>query len=230
MKKILVILFVLLISQVVLAQTKIDEYGKLISDDEGSRLYAISQQLLQNKESRIYVLINKEKKMPFGRFLRYFYGVGNFINRLGVPKESITILAGKVRDEQFTQIWIVHKNEKPPDFKQISIKDKLSVKIKRKVLFDENCIDCDESPFIKQNILGEGIDYLATVLKANPNIIASIQIVNGDSFIENRERFIKEISNRVFKITETKQLGSFLFKRETNSVIRFYLFPKPPKT
>lgn len=65
MKIIVAVLLVLFISQTVFAQTKIDEYGQLNSEDEGSHLAYISQEFLKNKDSKIYVLINKEKKMPY---------------------------------------------------------------------------------------------------------------------------------------------------------------------
>ena len=177
MKKIVAVLVILLISQAIFAQKKVAEYGRIISDDEFGTLLGTADEWRMNRDSKIYVLINKEKEMPIGRFLRYFYGVESYLANEGqVPKESIIVEAGEEQNKQFTQIWIVKKDEKFPDFKKMSLEEKLNGKITKKILFDRNCIDCDESPFIKQYIFREGLNNPAKVLKLNPNCSAYINI------------------------------------------------------
>jgi hypothetical protein len=230
MEKFLTIIFVLLIAQMSFAQTKIEEYGALISDDEYSPLQRASQEFLKNKDSKIYVLINKEKKMPLGRFLRYFYGVEFWFIRYEVPKESIIMVAGEEKEKQSTQIWLVKNNENPPIFKEVSIEEKLAEKITGKTLFDTNCIDCDESPHIK---LGWGV-YLAKVLQANPhsNALFSIQLPNNYSKDEKyRER--KELTKGILDGLRENQIPrnriSIRFSTGSDSVLKLYIVPKTKK-
>lgn len=228
MKKILTVFIILFISQFVVAQTKIDEYEKLISEDEGVRLHRISQEFLQNKDSKIYILINKEKKMPFGRFLRYFYGVKHWLTRDGISKEAIVMLAGEEKDKQFTQFWFVRNNENPPVFKEISIEEKPQEKITKKTLFDTNCIDCDESPFIKLGMFREGLDYVAEAMLKNPNckFIAEIQVPNYYSKkdeLKQRNELIKLIIEGLKKHQISRNKISIKFS--LGDEVKFYLVP-----
>jgi hypothetical protein len=229
MKKILTILLASLISQVVFAQEKFAEYGSIISDDEFSVLLDAGDKVVESRESRIYILINKEKKMPNGQFLRYFYGIRNYIveNR-GLPKESVIVEAGQEKNEQMTRIWILKKDEKLPVLDSISTENMLKAKITKKTLFDQNCYGCDESPFVKQFIFREGLDNLAKIMQENITCKVLIKIPR---LIEESKRERIELHNEI--VNRLKQQGISPKRLSIQFVVgdkaKFYLIPKIAK-
>ncbi|MEP7037852.1 MAG: hypothetical protein ABI891_05875 [Acidobacteriota bacterium] len=230
MKTFLTIFFALVLSQVIFGQTKIDEYEKLNSEDESGHLAYISQEFSKVENSKIYILINKEKKMPYGKFLRYFYGIENHLNLFNIPKKSVITVAGDEKDEQLTQIWFVKDNEKPPAFNEISINDGVNLNQSKKVLFDDNCLDCDESPFIKQSIFRKGLDYLAKTLKANPTIDVLIEISKVEYLsktFKERRTLTNEIISRLKKNQIQRNRISISFISGTEAF--FYIIPKANK-
>jgi hypothetical protein len=233
MKKILTILFVLLISRFVFAQEKFAEYGNIIPDDEFSVLLNAGEKAVENKESRIYVLINKEKKMPIGKFLRYFYGVRTYIQKnSNLPEGLVIVEAGEEKDTQLTRIWIVKKGETLPVFNTIPIEDRLTEKIAKKTLFDQNCYGCDESPFIKQFIFREGLDNLAKIMRANMNCKALLKIPLLIEYpkrerIKEKNELRNEIVNRLTKQGISPKRLSIQFVAGDNA--KFYLIPKIAK-
>jgi hypothetical protein len=227
MKKILTILFLLFILQVVFAQEKFAEYGRLISDDEFGTLLNARDQASGDK--KIYILINKERKMPVGKFLRYFYGVNNYLlENSSLPKDSVIVQAGKEQDEQLTRIWILKKDEKLPVFDNISTEDMLKAKITKKTLFDQNCYGCDESPFIKQFIFREGLDNLAKIMQENITCKVLIKIPR---LIEESKRERIELHNEI--VNRLKQQGISPKRLSIQFVVgdeaKFYLIPKIAK-
>ncbi len=227
MKIFFTIFFALVLSPLIFGQTKIDEYEKLISEDESAHLAYISQEFSKAENSKIHILINKGKKMPYGKFLRYFYGIGDYLNLFDIPKKSIITVAGAEKDEQLTQIWFVKDNQKPPVFSEISINKGISFKQSKKILFDENCLDCDESPFIKQSIFREGLNYLAKALKANPRANALIKIAKVEYLsktAKERRTLTNEIIGRLKKNQIQKNRISIEFT--SGSEAFFYIIPK----
>jgi hypothetical protein len=202
MKKILNIFFVLLISQVGYAQEIIAEYGRLISDDEYFRLVHLDNKISENNnKSKIHILINKEKGMPLGLFLRYFYGLRDvIIESGGVQKESLIVEAGEEQNKQLTRIWIVKNGEDMPTFNKMSIDEKLSERLTKKTLFDSNCIECDESPFIKKYIFREGLDLLSDQLKAHSGYRALIDIQVSSAFYTSKRAWNRERTRRLDEI------------------------------
>ncbi len=229
MRKLIILLITLLIWQGSFAQTKFDEYEKLISDDEGSRFYAVSREYLKNKDSKVYILINKEQKMPLGRFLRYFYGVESWLKLLNIKEDSIVMIPGEEKERQSTQIWFVRENENPPNLTKMSLEEKLKNGIKKEILFDQECIDCDLSPFIKQYIFREGIDYLSATLKSNPNTIAKLKISKVEflSKISERKELEEQIFTRFKKNGILRERISIQFTKGNSA--RFYIIPKTVK-
>ncbi len=95
-----------------------------------------------------------------------------------------------------TQIWFVKDDQKTPAFDEISINEGINLKQPKKVLFDENCLDCDTSPFVHQFILREGVDYLAKALASNPNsnaLLTIARIENISKSFRERSKLTKEI-------------------------------------
>lgn len=230
MKIFFTIFFALVLSQIIFGQTKIDEYEKLNSEDESGHLAYISQEFSKAENSKIHILINKEKKMPYGKFLRYFYGIENYLNLFDIPKKSVITVAGAEKDEQLTQIWFVKDNQKLPAFNEISINEGINLRQSKKVLFDENCLDCDESPFIKQSIFREDLDYLAKALKSNPTANALIKIAKVEYLSKTaKERSIltNEIIGRLKKNQIQRNRISIQFT--SGSEAFFYIIPKANK-
>lgn len=230
MEKIVLCIALVVFSQTVFSQTKIDEYGKIITDDESARLYNFVEQLKKDKTVSGTLVIYKDKSETTGKFLRHFYGVKSILmNSFGVSPDSFSIVFGG-EDIRRTEIWLNNSKEESSKFESKILDETLAGKINRKTLFDNNCIDCDESPFINQFIFGAGLDYLAEALKANPDTSALIQIAKVEYLAEStkeRKDLINLIFDRLKKSQIPKDRISVKFIRGVEA--KFYIIPKANK-
>jgi hypothetical protein len=176
MKKILPLFFILLISYISFSQTKIDEYGGIIPDDEGARLDHFSGQLKADENAKGTIIIYKDKREPMGNFLRHFYGVKSFlITQIGVRPDKFSIVFGG-ENKRRTKIWLNESKNQALKIDDKLLDETLSGKITKKTLFDRSCLDCDPVVFINESIFGNGLNYFAKALQANPNTNALIEI------------------------------------------------------
>jgi hypothetical protein len=228
MKKILTILLVLLISQTVINQTKIDEYGRLIADDESGRLVSVAVGFSENSDLKVYFLHTKEKKTPLGRFLRHINGVARYLTLYKVPKESIFTDARKEeRDSPQTEIWLIKKNEELPLVNKTPLDEKLREQISKKTLFDEECTDCSPAVDLDQGIFQEGLDYLSIALKANPTSKAILKIQRVE-FLSETLKQRQELTNQIIKRLKNNKIQRSRFSIHFPSRInrtRFYIIP-----
>lgn len=202
MKNILAVLIVLIISQVIFPQTKFVEYGILTTDDESGILVAVANEFSKNKDSKVYILHTKEKKISFGRFLRRINGVAGYLNLYyKVPKESIISDASREeQDSPQTEIWFIEKEGKLPIVDKMSLSEKLKERITKITLFDDDCTDCSPTVNIDEGIFYEGLDYLSTALKANPTAKALLKIQRVEFWsvtIKQRNSLTKQIIKRL---------------------------------
>lgn len=206
MKKILSLIFLLLISQSAFAQTKIDEYdrGKLFDCDEHARLYNFANELNNHPKAKGYVVIYKPINLKTGIFLRHFYGVKRVLTDfMDVKPERLQIIAGEERKEMQTELWLVSDDEKVPDFPTLSLEAKLNETITNKSLFDYECIGCSPAVVIDFFIFNEGLEYFAEALKANPNSKALISIGTNE-FISKTHIEKKELTERILEVLVKK--------------------------
>lgn len=179
MKKILPILFVMLIWQVVFAQTeayKFTEYG----DNGGGcenyfRYSAFTDEIAKNDENKgLVVIYTGESKGRFGNVLAYAKGAIRGVEgwlKFPPDKISIVILEGGSFFAQ--EFWILPKDAKPP-YKE-SYKFDWS-RLDDKYHFSETCLQC-EPDYPWWTSFQAGFKEYATILKEYPHYKGQI-IVN----------------------------------------------------
>ncbi|HRH44487.1 MAG TPA: hypothetical protein PKY82_22820 [Pyrinomonadaceae bacterium] len=205
MKKTLAMLFVLIISQIIFAQTKIDEYERLNSDAESGRLTMLHSYILESPNSKGQILIYPKEKTPLGKILRHIYGIRAYT---GLDNSSLIIETGRERKKPFNEIWLIKEGEKKISINSVSYEDKLNDKIKKKTLFDRECILCEPTVDLDQYIFRQGLDYFAKALKANPKASALIEIATVQYLSETkkeRRELIAKIYNSLVKKHLIKQ-------------------------
>lgn len=222
MKKPLLLLVILMFIQNITAQTKIDEFGAMPYDDITSRLENAHQLVRDNPKQQAYFVIYKPKNTPTGKFARHFYGIQNFwVKFLRFPSSQIEMAAGEEREELLTQIWQIDENLKVPDVKTISLREKITEKIKEKTLFDSDCIVCEPDPSVPLSLFyGDGLKFYAEALKANPQTQALIQMRKNYRIKVMRDKLIKDYG------IEAKRI-KFQIKKSLPgaSDARFYIVP-----
>ena len=226
MKRILLCLILIASSQWVLAQTKFDEYGALLSEDESARLYNFAGQLKESGAVEGTLIIYKDKSETTGKFLRHFYGVKSFlIESFSISPEKVSIVFGGESTRR-TEMWLSKSKEESSKFESEIFDEKLAGKINRKILFDYNCLDCDESPFVNQFIFREGIDYLAEVLKANPKTKAIIKIAKVE-FVSKTTKEKRYLLNEIFDRLRKKQVQrkKVSVQFTSGNWAKFYIIP-----
>ena len=232
MRKILLYIFLIAFSQTAFAQTKIDEYGAIITDDEYFRLsHFVVEELKKDKDSRVTIIIYKDKSETTGKFLRHFYGVEDFlIKAFDISPDKFSVVFGG-EDKRRTEIWLSKSKNDAIKFENKMLDETLAGKINQKLLFDYNCIDCDESPFINQFIFREGFDYLAKALKANPNTVALINIPKVEyvsKTAKEKSELLVEIKNRIIEKNEISK-NRIKIQFTSGNFAFFYIIPQTVK-
>lgn len=231
MRKILPILFVLLISQIAFAQTKIDEYGKIIPDDEYFRLTYFLEQLKEDKNFKGTIVIQKDKFETTGKFLRHFHGVKSFlIESLGISSDRFSLVFGGENVHQ-TELWLSKSDDEKLKFDAKPLDETLNGKITKTTLFDSECLDCDQVVFINQFIFREGLEYFARAVQANPNTTALIEISKVE-YVSRTRTEKQKLVNKIFEVLVkdnkiSKDRIKIRFKSGYNA--SFYIIPKIDK-
>lgn len=231
MRKILPILFVLMISQITFTQTKIDEYGKIISDDEYFRLAYFLEQLKEDKKFKGTIVIQKNKFETPGKFLRHFHGVKSFlIESLGISPDRFSLVFGGENLRQ-TELWLSKSDNEKLKFDAKSLDETLNGKITKTTLFDSECLDCDQVVFINQFIFREGLEYFARAVQANPNTTALIEISKVE-YVSKTRTEKQKLVNKIFEVLVkdnkiSKNRIKIRFKSGYNA--SFYIIPKIDK-
>ena len=231
MRKILPILFVLMISQIAFAQTKIDEYGKIISDDEGACLYYFVEKLKNDKDAKGAIIIYKDKFETTGKFLRHFHGVKSFlIESLGISPNRFSLVFGG-ENLRRTEVWLSKSDDEKLKFDAKPLDETLNGKIVKTTLFDIECLDCDQVVFINQFIFREGLEYFARAVQANPNTTALIEISKVE-YVSKTRTEKQKLVNKIFEVLVkdnkiSKDRIKIRFKSGYNA--SFYIIPKIDK-
>lgn len=216
----------ILFSSAVFAQTQIDEYGPIISDDESARLFNFAEQLKNDEANIGTIVIHKDKSETTGRFLRHFYGVKDFlIEAFDIAPKRFSIVFGG-EDVRRTQIWLSKSKKEASKFESKILDETLAGKISRRILFDYNCLDCDESPFVNQFIFREGIDYLANALRANSRTKAIIKI-GGVEYLSKSSKEKKDLLKNIFERLEKNKIrrNRVAVQFTSGMLARFYIIP-----
>jgi hypothetical protein len=212
------------------AQEKIDQYGQMPRDFEAGHLFHLSERLKNEPGTRCVIVINKSRIIDTGRFLRRVHGIREFIDG-DIDRRRLDVYAGEERDRMLTRIWLVRPGEKPPVFGAFSLSDLLARKITKPTLFDSECLDCDNSPFIDQPLFPEGLDHYAAALKANPGSSARIIVGRTGLYTTARERrkLVSQILRRLVKKHRIKRNRITIRFINSNSA-GLYIIPKKIST
>jgi hypothetical protein len=185
--KILLLLVVYSLSSVfAMSQTKIDEYGKLISDDEYFHLSNLADELKKDPRANAAIVISRPPNARVGSFLRHFYGVGEAMERFGVSPDRFELISGSETLVLKTELWLVGPGDVFPNISDPRFADLTSQPVHQRKLFDRECLDCDRSPFIDQMIFGNGLDHFAHALAANTELGGDIVIGEVDYVSRNK--------------------------------------------
>lgn len=225
MKKILAVLFVLLITQIVSAQRMVEEYGIIGSDDESGKMDSFLSELNNEPNSSglivIYAGFNKER---LGNILAHVEGIKRYFYLRKFDQKRILFLIAEGKAPFFKELWIVKKNENFPKFKEVDLNLK---GIKEKYLYAERCIVCE--PVVDELRTDSiKIKMLIKLLKANKEYSVLIIISIGFYGFENAGYWRKElvirngIENNRIKIKDEKG-------KHENSTAYFYIIPKSTK-
>lgn len=93
----------------------IDEFSEINSEDLTARLEAINYELNYNPKAKGYIIIYRDKNLPFGFPIRFAAKLQNFfVKYLSLSPEQFEIINGGLIDERKTEIWISPDKSKPP--------------------------------------------------------------------------------------------------------------------
>lgn len=231
MRKILLCIILIAFSQTAFAQTKIDEYGGLITDDEYGHIVYFLEELKKDENTFGTLIIYKDKSETTGKFLRHFYGIKSFLaDVFAVSPDKFSVVFGG-EETRRTEVWLSKSKMEADKFKSKFLDETLVGNINKKVLFDINCIDCDESPFINQFIFREGFDYLAKALKANPKTFALIKIPKVEyvsKTAKEKSELLAEIKNRIIEKNEISK-NRIKIQFTSGNFATFYIIPQTVK-
>jgi len=139
MKAFLKIVFLItLLNSLILAQNKdlprmIDEFGEVSSEDLTARLEVFSLTISENPNTKGYIIIYRDKALPFGYPIHFGAVIQNFlVKSIRFPRERFEVINGGLRDERKTELWLFPNGSKPP------IADSINEKLEtsKSVLFD----------------------------------------------------------------------------------------------
>ncbi len=110
----IILLFVFSISLFAQAY-KIDEIGPVISEDLELRVGAMEFELSRNPTAKGIIAIEREKRMPFGFYIRFGERLKKYLTEvLQLPENRFEIVNGGVADLQNIALWVVPMGDKPP--------------------------------------------------------------------------------------------------------------------
>jgi len=93
----------------------IDEFGKVNSEELTVRMEIFRNELKLNPDAKGYVIIYRDKDLPFGFPIRFAAIIQNFlVQSLRLTPERFEIINAGLSDNQKTKLWIVPDRGKPP--------------------------------------------------------------------------------------------------------------------
>lgn len=129
-----VFLLTIIVSTFLAQARKIDEIGKIESDDLMHRASMILDYLAQDKTAQGYVIVYRSKNEPIGFPLRFAERLRLFYPAFfSTSANRVRILSGGLSDEQKTEIWFVPGETHPPLSE--SVKEKID--LSQSVEFDD---------------------------------------------------------------------------------------------
>jgi len=169
-------LTIIAIAGVACAQVKFDSYARLITDDEAAHLDLFYDELRNHPNTRGYLVGYNDSSIPPGVFLRRLYGDQAYLTELrGLEPSRISVLEGGYRDKLTFEMWVAPINSPAPP---LTPKRNVSAPTRR-LLFDEECLECAPAVFLDLPGLGAGLKFYAAALRNAANVRALIVVRPG---------------------------------------------------
>ncbi len=193
MKKILALLIVLLISQIIFAQTeayKFTDFVGLGGGCDGNSHYAnFEYELAQNSESKgLVVIYTGEKKERFGNISAYANNVKQYVKyytKISPERVDVIILEGKTFFAH--EFWVIPKDAKSPYTESYEFEWS---KIQERYYFSHTCLQCEPSyPLITD--FQPNFEGFAKILKQYRNYKGQIIVNNYWELANVRSRLTK---------------------------------------
>lgn len=202
------VLLLLLLSDSASAQTKIDEYNRLIADDEYFHLANVAEKMKADDRLSSAVVISSQRGSAAGSSLRYFYGVGEAISRFGIARDRIHLIYAGEGPNRETQLWLLRPGEALAQKSGRNIAELSGRVFSRNTLYDYECLDCDRTPFIDQGIFSGGLEHVVSALKANPSASVDIRIGRVD-FVSRSRRDQAQLRRSIMdKVVRSGNIGT----------------------
>lgn len=240
MKQIFLLSLFLILAQTSIAQTKIDEYGRINTDSESSRMDNFAYALNQEPDSKGVIIINSgESNENIGNILRQIDGIKYYLSNLrGINPERIFFSVKANGERFFKELWIYPKDLPLPELNSVKID---LTNLRTKYLYASTCPNCEpavgslSSDFIN-------IESYVKLLKEYPNYSSLIIIHPSGSNVENKKEASKQalelvINYRKSLTKEYKIGGKRVFikiaeplRKYSPTIVDFYIVPNKGKT
>jgi hypothetical protein len=228
MKKILTILFLLLILQVVFGQSeavKFAEYNEHGFGCDGHfRLSDFTEEIKQQEGSTgLIVIYSGDSSERLGNIYGYAFGIKEHLEGwLGFPSKKIKTVITEGKTLFAEEFWIIPKNAQEPEIKPLNFDWKT---LKKKTLYSKACFECEPSYGLitdfRPNLSG-----FAEILNNNPDYSG---VANVRSFKDIR--YVRKLLIKEYKLAKN-QFAIHLIKSNKNEWgVRadFYIVPKQSK-
>lgn len=232
MKKILTILFVLLISHSIFSQTEAYKFSEFDTLGDGGcgenfRMFEFADELKKNPKSKGLIIVyfnDHDSKERFGNIWAYSKGAKEYLLKwLGIQSEKFEITIAKGEKSFSHEFWIIPENGTLPVFEPYSFD---WVDLKEKYYFSETCFQCEPTAPLLTGFQG-GFEEFSGILKQFPHYKGQILVNNYSELLQIRNILTKDnkLPRNRYSIHIRKQRND----EEPAISIDLYLIPKKTK-
>jgi hypothetical protein len=179
MKKAFLLSLLFLLFQISFAQTKINEYGRIATDHESTRIDNFVVALEREPESKGLIIINSGKNSEnIGNILRQIDGIKYHLsNEKGINPERILFSVKEGGEQSSKELWIYSKDSPLP---QLTLPKLDLSNITTKYLYGSVCVNCEPVVWSLSSDFISLASY-ANLLKEHPAYTGLI-VIHQDSF------------------------------------------------
>jgi hypothetical protein len=212
--------------------TKFDSYGPLPTDDEAAHLDLFYEELRNRPDSRGYLVGYNDTSVAPGVFLRRLYGDHAYLTEMrGVDPSRLSVIEGGYKDKFTIELWVAPNNATPPSPTPNATR---VFDPTRRLLFDEECLDCAPAVFLDLPGLGVGLRFYAAALRNAVGAQGLIVVRSGQDISAAQAlaavRRAKRRLNRQYGIASNRIVVRLARRRKDNlSTAEMWIVPSAPK-
>jgi len=175
---------------------KLNEFADTHADNEMAYLDLLAAALGKDPNARGYVIGYAEQRIPPGSFLMRVYGYRNYlINTRGIEPNRVDVVAGGIKDEISTELWLVPNGASAP-----SPASEPKVDPKSALIFDVAYPDCPPEFTVYLYELEDSLKFYVEALIENPNTQGWIVVYPGQrSGLSKAAKVARDAKNRLVK-------------------------------